>query len=279
MIIDAELIAQNRAFEGVQKRFKHFSTVLNCDMTFSVYEPPQVSEQQDALLWLSGLTCNDLNFVQKAGSQALAAQLGMVVVSCDTSPRGEDVADDDAYDLGQGAGFYVDATESPWSKHFKMYSYVVDEMIPFIQTHYSKGKKVAIAGHSMGGHGALMIGLRNPELFSSISAFAPISNPMQCEWGQKAFSAYLGENKQAWARYDAMALLEELGTDIPPLLIDQGMADEFLESQKLAMPLFDFSHPSIEVKQRQGYDHSYFYIASFFQEHVEFHKGALGNIS
>lgn len=279
MTIDVELIAQNRAFEGMQKRFKHFSAVLNCDMTFNVYESPQVSEQRDTLLWLSGLTCNDLNFVQKAGSQALAAQLGMVVVSCDTSPRGEDVADDDAYDLGQGAGFYVDATEMPWSKHFKMYSYVVKEITPFIQARYSKGKKVAIAGHSMGGHGALMIGLRNPDLFASISAFAPISNPMQCDWGKKAFSTYLGDNQLTWSQYDSKVLLEECGTHIPPLLIDQGMADEFLDAQKLALPVFELNHPSIVIKQRQGYDHSYFYIASFLREHFEFHKEALGNIS
>lgn len=264
-------------FGGQQKQFTHQSSTLNCQMQFSVFVPPQVSsgDRLPVLYWLSGLTCDDQNFVTKAGAQRVAAELGMLIVIPDTSPRGDDVADDEAYDLGKGAGFYLNATQAPWDKHYHMYDYIVDELPELINTHFHVKAKAAIAGHSMGGHGALTIGLSNIQQFTSISAFAPIVNPTKCAWGKKAFSAYLGEDQQQWQQYDACHLLQQQGRFLQlPIKIDQGLADQFYESQMLTKP-FDQQakriHYPAEINYLPGYDHSYYFIATFIEAHLRFH--------
>lgn len=281
-----EQVAANKCFGGWQKRFKHHSESLNCDMHFSIFLPPQ-AEQPSALpvlYWLSGLTCTDENFVTKAGAQRIAAELGIVLVMPDTSPRGDAVADaeDQAYDLGLGAGFYLNATQSPWSEHYHMYDYIVDELPALIRQHFNVKQKAAISGHSMGGHGALIIGLSNMQQYTSISAFAPIVNPSECDWGQKAFSHYLGDDKALWSQYDACHLMTEQGKYLQlPLRVDQGMDDDFLMSQKLTMPLevvaTELSYPG-EFYYHPGYDHSYFFIASFIEDHIRFHAKHLKNL-
>lgn len=281
-----EQVSANKSFGGWQKRFKHVSSTLNCDMHFSVYLPPQ-ADQESALpvvYWLSGLTCTDENFVTKSGAQRIAAELGLVLVMPDTSPRGEDVPDDEqkAYDLGLGAGFYLNATQPPWDKHYHMYDYVVDELPKIINQHFNVKQKAAIAGHSMGGHGALIIGLSNMQKYASISAFAPIVNPAECDWGIKAFKHYLGEDKTQWMAYDACNLMTEQGKYLKiPLKIDQGMEDDFLMTQKLTMPLevvaTEIGFPA-EFRYQPGYDHSYFFIASFIEDHLRFHAKHLKNI-
>ncbi|ALS99453.1 S-formylglutathione hydrolase [Lacimicrobium alkaliphilum] len=271
-------ISAVKCFDGVQKRFEHDSQVLNCRMQFSVYLPPQAEKEQSlpVLYWLSGLTCSDENFSAKAGAQRVAAELGIILVIPDTSPRGDGVpgADDGAYDLGLGAGFYVNATESPWQRHYQMYDYIAEELPGVIKQQFNISKS-AISGHSMGGHGALVLALRNPGRFTSVSAFAPIVNPVDCPWGEKAFSAYLGENKQQWQQYDACHLLENKQADWHiPIKIDQGLADNFLESQRLTRPLEEVCEKTgvkAEFGYHPGYDHSYYFIASFIEQHLRFH--------
>lgn len=274
---ELEKVSSNLCFGGQQQRFKHHSNVLNCDMHFSVFVPPQVGagHRLPVLYWLSGLTCTDENFVIKAAAQRVAAELGMIIVAPDTSPRGDDVADDEGYDLGKGAGFYVNATHAPWNAHYKMYDYIVEELPTLINQHFHTKSKAAIAGHSMGGHGALVIGLSNVQQFTSISAFAPIVNPMDCAWGQKALGAYLGPDKTQWQAYDACHLLEQQGQFLQlPILIDQGLADDFLDSQKLTRPFDEkakaMKYPA-QVNYHPGYDHSYFFISSFIESHLRFH--------
>jgi len=273
-----ECISSVHCFGGEQKRFKHRSESLNCDMIFAVYLPPQANDQQvPVVYYLSGLTCTDENFVTKAGAQRYAAEYGVAVVAPDTSPRGEGVADDPdgSYDMGLGAGFYLNATEAPWAAHYRMYDYVVAELpqvvaetCPQIDT-----SRAAITGHSMGGHGALTIGLKNPERYASFSAFSPIVAPTQCPWGKKALSLYLGDDESAWRGYDSCLLLQE-STHRRPILIDQGEADDFLEEQ-LKTPLIleaaAAAHYPIEVRMQPGYDHSYYFIASFIGDHLRFH--------
>jgi S-formylglutathione hydrolase len=253
-------------------------------MTFSVFLPEQLSTGADiklpVLYWLSGLTCNDENFVQKAGAQKLASELGLILVAPDTSPRGEGVPDDPegAYDLGHGAGFYVNATQEPWKKHYQMYDYIVEELPELINRKFpANGERQGIAGHSMGGHGALTIGLRNPDKYKSISAFAPIVSPMNCPWGQKALGNYLGENKNEWLSYDAVSLVKNATRPIP-ILVDQGSADEFLENQLKPSLLVEVcsqvGYP-LNYNQRDGYDHSYFFITSFIENHLQFHSALL----
>lgn len=272
-------VAANRCFGGWQKRFSHQSSRLNCKMHFSVYLPPaaQQAKALPVVYWLSGLTCDDQNFVTKAGAQRIAAELGLMLVAPDTSPRGEGIHDapDAAYDLGLGAGFYVNATESPWSEHYQMYDYIAEELPALIQANFTVQRKSAIAGHSMGGHGALVIGLTRQQQFCSISAFAPIVSPSQCPWGQKAFKAYLGDNPSLWQDYDACALLEQQGQFLHcPILIDQGLHDEFLNSQKLTRPFealaSKLNYPA-QVNYHPDYDHSYYFIASFIEQHLRFH--------
>ncbi|XTZ39726.1 S-formylglutathione hydrolase [Salmonella enterica] len=271
-----EMLEEHRCFEGWQQRWRHDSAVLNCTMTFSIFLPPQsTTAPPPVLYWLSGLTCNDENFTTKAGAQRVAAELGIVLVMPDTSPRGDNVADDDGYDLGQGAGFYLNASQQPWATHYRMYDYLRDELPALIQQEFNVSKRCAISGHSMGGHGALVMALKNPGRFSSVSAFAPIVNPMQVPWGQKAFAAYLGEERAQWREWDSCALmLESPGNDVTPMLIDQGDSDQFLADQlqpaRLAEVARQKSWP-LTLRIQPGYDHSYYFIASFIEEHLRFH--------
>lgn len=273
--MNIENLSCNKSFGGWHKQYSHESALLNCTMRFAIYLPPQASKgvKVPVLYWLSGLTCSDENFMQKAGAQRMAAELGIAIVAPDTSPRGDDVADDDAYDLGQGAGFYVNATQTPWREHYKMYDYVVHELPTLIESVFPVNGQRSISGHSMGGHGALVIALRNAERFKSVSAFSPISNPVNCPWGSKAFSAYLGNDTRTWQNYDASALLKQATVKIPAL-VDQGEADDFLAEQlkpemlEAAAKLSDYP---LELRCHEGYDHSYYFIASFIEEHLRFH--------
>lgn len=271
-----------KCFGGWQKRFSHASQALNCTMQFSVYLPPQAKQGQalPVLYWLSGLTCSDENFSSKAGAQRAAAELGIILIIPDTSPRGDGVPDapDGAYDLGLGAGFYVNATQAPWAQHYRMYDYIADELPQLCEANFKLGK-AAIAGHSMGGHGALIMALRNPSRYSSVSAFAPIVNPSECPWGQKALTAYLGEDRNQWQQYDACALLNDLGQNwTMPMLIDQGLADNFLDSQELSRPLQAVCEQHgvpAEFRYHADYDHSYYFIATFIEDHLRFHAAHL----
>ncbi|OUS24273.1 S-formylglutathione hydrolase [Gammaproteobacteria bacterium 45_16_T64] len=270
-----ELINSNKLFGGWLKQYQHTSKTLHCDMRFSVYLPPQASTglKLPVLYWLSGLTCTDENFMQKAGAQRLAAELGVILVAPDTSPRGETVKNDDNYDLGQGAGFYINATEAPWSDHYHMYDYIVEELPEIVESAFPASDKRAIAGHSMGGHGALMISLKNPERFCSASAFSPISNPTNCPWGHKAFTAYLGEDTSQWNTYDTSLLMQH-ATQHVPTLVDQGNADNFLEEQLKPETLeasAKISGYPLELRRHDDYDHSYYFIASFIEDHIKFH--------
>lgn len=277
--MNIENLSCNKSFGGWHKQYSHRSETLNCDMRFAIYLPPQASGNQKVpvLYWLSGLTCTDENFMQKAGAQRAAAELGMAIVAPDTSPRGDSVADDEGYDLGKGAGFYVNATEAPWSRHYRMYDYIVNELPELIEATFPVSRQRAISGHSMGGHGALMIALRNPERYCSVSAFSPISNPVNCPWGQKAFSAYLGKDVQRWREYDASILMRDAEQTVPAL-VDQGEADNFLTEQlkpeALSAAAKAREYP-LELRRHEGYDHSYYFIASFIEEHLKFHAGHL----
>lgn len=228
-----EMLEEHRCFEGWQQRWRHDSSTLNCPMTFSIFlPPPRDHTPPPVLYWLSGLTCNDENFTTKAGAQRVAAELGIVLVMPDTSPRGEQVANDDGYDLGQGAGFYLNATQPPWATHYLMYDYLRDELPALVQSQFNVSDRCAISGHSMGGHGALIMALKNPGKYTSVSAFAPIVNPCSVPWGIKAFSTYLGEDKNAWLEWDSCALMYASNAqDAIPTLIDQGDNDQFLADQ------------------------------------------------
>ena len=268
------VVQEQKCFGGRQIRYQHASTVLNCEMKFSVFLPPQAATQNvPALYWLSGLTCSDENFSTKAGAQRVAAELGIALIIPDTSPRGDGVPDDAAYDLGLGAGFYVNATQAPWVAHYQMYDYVLHELPALVEAELPLSDKRAISGHSMGGHGALVLALRNPQRFVSVSAFAPIANPVNCPWGQKAFTAYLGEEQNAWADYDASLLLVQYRGDLP-LLVDQGDADNFLTEQLKPQTLYISgmqAKANLLLRMQPGYDHSYYFIASFIEEHLRFH--------
>ena len=270
-----ENLSCNKSYGGWHKQYSHISSSLNCTMRFAIYLPPQASSgtKIPVLYWLSGLTCSDENFMQKAGAQRIAAELGVAIVAPDTSPRGDDVADDDGYDLGKGAGFYVNATQAPWNRHYQMYDYVVNELPLLIEASFPVSDKRSISGHSMGGHGALTIALRNPERYQSVSAFSPISNPSNCPWGKKAFTAYLGEDSLLWRDYDASILMREASEKVPAL-VDQGDADDFLSEQLkpelLVAAAKENAYP-LELRHQEGYDHSYYFIASFIEEHLRFH--------
>lgn len=274
-----ELVSSVCCFGGQQQQYRHDSSVLQCQMHFSVYLPPQAQKQSvPAIYWLSGLTCNDQNFATKAGAQRVAAALGIALVMPDTSPRGEQVPDDPdgAYDFGLGAGFYVNATESPWSEHYQMYDYIL-QLPALLESHLPFNSSKAIAGHSMGGHGALMIALRNPGIFTSVSAFAPIVNPLDCPWGKKAFSGYLGLDQSSWLQYDTLNLIN---TDAAPLpmLVDQGEEDSFLKEQLHTERLMQACRQQgwkSTIRLQPGYDHSYYFIASFIEEHLHFHASYL----
>jgi len=269
-----QLLEEHRMFGGWQQRYRHTSDSLQCEMTFSIYLPPTQNDvAPPVLFWLSGLTCNDENFTLKAGAQRVAAELGLVLVMPDTSPRGEQVANADSYDLGQGAGFYLNATQAPWASHFRMYDYINDELPTLVREHFKVADRQSISGHSMGGHGALMIALRNPQQYRSVSAFAPIVNPSQVPWGRKAFSAYLGDDESQWLAYDSCHLLAHASTPLP-ILVDQGDNDQFLAEQLQPNRLTEAPNPSaspLTLRIQPGYDHSYFTIATFIEDHLRFH--------
>jgi S-formylglutathione hydrolase len=278
-----ELVSQNLIFGGEQRRYAHRAKTLNCDMHFSIYLPPQAKTGEVPLLyWLSGLTCNDENFVTKAGAQQYAAKHGMALVMPDTSPRGEGMPDDPegAWDFGLGAGFYVNATEQPFAAHYQMYTYVTEELPALLKKNIpGLSDRCSIAGHSMGGHGALTIALRNPDQFKSVSAFAPICSPMTCPWGEKALAGYLGADRSTWEGHDACLLISKATKQLP-MLIDQGEADNFVEQQlqpqKLIMAAKEAGYP-LKYRSRPGYDHSYFTIATFIEEHINFHAEYLAS--
>ncbi|MBX8490493.1 S-formylglutathione hydrolase [Pseudomonas cichorii] len=276
-----ENLSCQKSFGGWLKRYKHHSAVLGCDMVFAVYLPPQAEQggKLPVLYWLSGLTCNDENFMQKAAAQRVAAELGLILVAPDTSPRGADVPDDPdgAWDFGLGAGFYLNATAQPWAKHYRMHDYVVDELPALVEEHFPASAARGISGHSMGGHGALVCALRNPGRYRSVSAFSPITNPMDCPWGQKAFSRYLGEDRSRWREWDATVLIAEASEKLP-ILVDQGDRDDFLVNQLKPEALVQAAkaaqHP-LTLRMQPGYDHSYFFIASFIEDHLRHHAQAL----
>ncbi|WP_333609179.1 S-formylglutathione hydrolase [Arsukibacterium sp.] len=280
--------SEQRCFGGKQIRFTHQSAVTNCEMQFSVFLPPQAaSAKVPAVYWLSGLTCTDENFSSKAGAQRVAAELGIALVMPDTSPRGAGVPDDEnaAYDFGLGAGFYVNARREPFAKHYQMYDYIVSELPALLEAHLPLTACRSISGHSMGGHGALVIGLRNPERYRSISAFSPICNPINSPWGIKAFSGYLGDDQSQWARYDATMLLQSMllqnARQVPPILVDQGTADSFYPEQLRTDSLITAAKQAgvtAEIRLQNGYDHSYYFIASFIEQHLRFHAKHLCNL-
>ena len=281
-----EEIGSNLSFGGQQLRYRHHSNILNCDMTFSIYLPPQAKQAPvPVLYWLSGLTCSDENFVTKAGAQQHAAEYGIAIVCPDTSPRGEGVPDDEesAYDFGLGAGFYINATEQPWATHYQMYDYVVEELPALINAEFPvDGSKVAISGHSMGGHGALTVALKNPERYCSVSAFSPICSPINCPWGQKALSNYIGDESQGhWNNQDTVELVKTADDQLKqsmPVLVDQGDADNFLAEQLNTQLLIDTAEQvgfPMQIRFQSGYDHSYFFIASLIGEHIRFHSNYL----
>ncbi|MDR2873113.1 MAG: S-formylglutathione hydrolase [Xanthomonadaceae bacterium] len=265
-------------FGGWQEVYRHDAVTLGCAMSFAIYLPPQAEhEKLPVLYWLSGLSCTEQNFITKAGAQRYAAEHAVIIVAPDTSPRGADVADDNGYDLGQGAGFYLNATRDPWSTHYRMYDYVVTELPAAIETHFPATDIRAISGHSMGGHGALIAALKNPGRYRSVSAFSPIVAPSQVPWGEKAFSAYLGEDRSEWKQWDACELVKLADTKLP-LLIDQGEADEFLNVQlkpeRLRDACRDADYP-LRLRRHPDYDHSYYFVASFIGEHIAYHADKL----
>ncbi len=276
--------SSTKAFGGEHKQFTHQSEVLACEMRFAIYLPPQYSavkanhnEKLPVLYWLSGLTCTDENFMQKAGALKVASELGLIIVAPDTSPRGDNVANDDGYDLGQGAGFYLNATQLPWKAHYQMYDYVVKELPKLIKDNFHVNDKKSISGHSMGGHGALTIALKNLTEYQSVSAFSPITNPVNCPWGIKAFTAYLGGNKSEWKTYDSCNLLAQLDVKqgVIPMLVSQGESDNFLSEQLTPQALIsaaDNVNYPLQYQSHEGYDHSYYFISSFIEQHLRFHS-------
>ena len=276
-----ERIEQHASFGGRQEVWQHASATLGCTMKFGIYLPEAAlrhsgGEKCPVLYWLSGLTCTEQNFITKAGAQQHAARHGLIVVAPDTSPRGAGVADDAAYDMGQGAGFYLNATQPPWAAHYRMQDYVADELPALVEQHFAAGGARSIFGHSMGGHGALVTALRHPGRYRSVSAFAPIVAPTQVPWGQKALAAYLGDDPAAWREWDTVELLKT-ATERLPLLVDQGEADEFLPQLRpdLLQAACAAAGQPLTLRLHPGYDHSYYFIASFMGEHVAHHAAAL----
>lgn len=274
-----EILSSTKSFDGWHKQYSHHSHSTNCNMRFAIFLPPQTATGQKVpvLYWLSGLTCTDENFMQKAGAFEEAAKLGIAIVAPDTSPRGDGVADDpeESYDFGLGAGFYVNATQAPFNQHYHMYDYVVHELPKLIEANFPVTTQRAISGHSMGGHGALSIALKNTDRYSSVSAFSPIANPINCPWGQKAFTGYLGDDKTTWQQYDSSELMKaNQGSAQIPALVDQGDADNFLEIQLKPEALLAAAKQSgypLTLRMQAGYDHSYFFISSFIADHLRFH--------
>ncbi len=270
-------VSENRSYGGVQGVYTHASEACGVEMTFAVYMPPQAKNGPVPCLWyLSGLTCTHENAMTKAGLQAHAAEFGVAIVFPDTSPRGEGVADDDAYDLGQGAGFYVNATEAPWAPHFRMEDYIASELFDLVRKNFAVSDRHGVTGHSMGGHGALTLAMKYPDRFTSLSAFAPIAHPSSSDWGRKQLSAYLGDDESLWSAHDATLLLRDKGWK-GDILIDQGASDQFLDLLKpeaLAAALAETRTPSV-VRMQEGYDHSYYFVSTFGRDHVAWHAERL----
>ncbi|XP_048834191.1 S-formylglutathione hydrolase isoform X2 [Brienomyrus brachyistius] len=271
-------VSSNKCCGGFQKVFEHDSTELKCRMKFAIYLPPKAeSEKCPAFYWLSGLTCTEQNFITKAGSQQMASEHGLIIVAPDTSPRGCNIeGEEESWDFGTGAGFYVNATEEPWKQNYRMYSYVTEELPRLISAHFpADPEKMSISGHSMGGHGALICALNNPGKYKAVSAFAPICNPMQCAWGQKAFTGYLGPDKSKWEAYDATSLVGSYSGPQLDILIDQGRDDQFLSAGQLLPDNFIAACTEKKIpvvfRLQQGYDHSYFFVFSFINDHIKHH--------
>lgn len=268
-------IATHHCFGGIIGYYEHESSVLNCSMRFTVFVPTN-AKNATTLTYLSGLTCTEDNFTTKAGAYGVAAELGLIIVAPDTSPRGEEVADEEGWDIGKGAGFYVDATEAPWNRHYRMYRYVTEELYQLILAEFpSDPSRQGIFGHSMGGHGALTIGLKHPEQYRSISAFSPIVAPMQCPWGEKAFTTYLGTDKESWREYDACELIKQRGENhVAKILVDQGEADPFLTEQlkpELLEQACQATGQPLNLRRHAGYDHGYFFIQTMMEDHLRHH--------
>jgi S-formylglutathione hydrolase len=275
-----KIVSNVKCFAGTQIICAHSSAILQCSMRFAIYLPPTIDQSRlPALYWLSGLTCTEENFITKAGAQRVAAELGIILIVPDTSPRGLNIpGENDHIHIGLGAGFYLDAIESPWQQ-YKMYSYITQELIPLVEDNYPVDRnRVGIFGHSMGGHGALTLAIRNPAMFKSVSAFAPIVSPMNGQWGQDAFTAYLGSDKKTWEAYDACKLIEKHGWSGPAILIDQGTNDPYLQTQ-LKLALFQETckknNISINCRYQDGYDHSYYFISTFIEDHLRYHANNL----
>lgn len=273
-----ETVSENRAFGGVQGVYTHASDACGCDMTFGLFLPEEAAIGPVPVLWyLSGLTCTHENAMTKAAAQGWAAEQGIALVFPDTSPRGDDVADVEAYDLGKGAGFYVNATQKPWAPHFRMWDYIAEELPQLVAANFAiDAERQAITGHSMGGHGALTLAMNLPGRFASVSAFSPIANPTQSDWGRKQLGAYLGDDTANWAAHDATLLMREVGFD-GPILIDQGSKDQFLDLLKpeaLAEAIAARRQPAT-FRIQDGYDHSYFFVSTFMEDHIHFHADAL----
>lgn len=281
-MVALEIRSTHTCFGGVQRYYQHDSNTIHLPMRFSVYQPPQAQHAQvPVLFFLAGLTCTEETFMIKAGAQRLAAEYGLMLVTMDTSPRQTGIpGESDSWDLGVGAGFYLDATQQPWSKYFRMESYVTQELREIILTQFPADKNnVGIFGHSMGGHGALALALRNPGLYQSVSAFAPIASPMHCPWGEKALSHYLGEERENWRGYDATALIEK-GYRVPALLIDQGLSDPFLAEQLQPERLelaCKRAGQALRLRRHEGYDHSYYFISTFIGDHLIHHRKILAS--
>lgn len=275
-----ELLSRTKCYGGWLQRYRHNSSAVNGEMIFAIYLPQQSEiKPVPTLYWLSGLTCTDENFCQKAGAFRVAAELGLAIVCPDTSPRGSDYPrEHDSYDFGSGAGFYLNATVEPYSKTYRMYDYVVNELPQLVENQFPLTDQRAISGHSMGGHGALICALKNPGRYQSVSAFSPVVNPSKCPWGQKAFQGYLGDDVQTWAEWDACSLIPQARERLE-ILVDQGEADDFLEEQlrpeTLEKICIEAQHP-LTLRRHKGYDHSYFFIASFIEDHLRHHGKALG---
>jgi S-formylglutathione hydrolase len=279
-----EKVSESRSFGGMQFVYRHASSSTGTPMRFAAYLPPQAAQGRCPVVWfLSGLTCTEENFTVKAGAQRIAAELGLILIAPDTSPRGPDVPGDPegAYDFGLGAGYYLDATQPPWSRHYKMARYIAAELPEVVKANLPADMaRQSIMGHSMGGHGALTLALRNPGRFAAVSAFAPIASPINAPWGQKAFARYLGDDKATWRAYDACALIED-GARLTDLLVDQGTKDSFLETQlkpDLLVQACENAGIPLNLRMQEGYDHSYFFIASFIEDHLRWHAARLNRI-
>jgi S-formylglutathione hydrolase len=279
-----ELLSEHACFGGVQRYYQHASGTIGLPMRFSVFLPPQaVQGPVPGVVYLAGLTCNEETFMAKAGAQRVAAELGLALIAPDTSPRGAGIAGEaDAWDFGVGAGFYLDATQAPWATHYRMESYLLDELLPLVSEQLPvDGARLGLFGHSMGGHGALTLALRHPDRFQSLSAFAPICAPTQCPWGHKAFTGYLGEDRAAWAAHDASALMAQRSTPLLAhgILVDQGLGDKFLEAQ-LHPHLFEAACAQagqpLTLRRHAGYDHGYYFISTFMEDHLRHHARGVG---